>query len=88
LAHILGYFHLHRRRLVVQIDLQGGKYICKFSKKNRGDREHKVYWKVVKGDSHFATDPLFTINDGMLDKSDIGHRDWSCRRGGGKRREA
>lgn len=75
IAHLLGYFQLFRRKRLVRLQLQNGRHICSFDPKQAGDREHRVYWKVVKKDSHFNSDPLFTENDSDSDVSDVGHRD-------------
>ncbi len=78
IAHLLGCFHLHRRRRIVRLGLQCGKHVCTFGTKNAGDREHCLYWREVKSDSHFATDPLFTRNEKAQqpdDCSNVGHRD-------------
>ncbi len=78
LAHLLGHFQLFHARQIVQIELQGGRHLCSYRKKGRSDREHKFYWSVVRQDSHFASDPLFTDNNRPNDDdepSDVGHRD-------------
>ena len=74
LAHLLGYFHLFRKKKIVRLEIQNGKYLCLFDPKQRGDREHRFYWKVVKDDPHFISDPLFTVNNAEDDVSDVGHR--------------
>jgi hypothetical protein len=78
LAHLLGFFQLFARKRIVRLELAGGRYLCNFDPKTAGDREHRVYWKIVKRDSHFATDPLFTENKPAIDEfdqSDVSHRD-------------
>jgi hypothetical protein len=75
LAHLLGFFQLFSRRRIVRLDLHGGRYVCNFDPKTAGDREHRVYWRIVKRDPHFASDPFFSENDSMLDESDVAHRD-------------
>ena len=75
LAHVLGYFQLFRRKRIVRWELRGGKHLCSFNPRQSGDREHQFYWKVVKQDAHFASDPLFTGYDPENDASDVGHRD-------------
>lgn len=74
-AHLLGYFQLFRRKRLVRIQLENGRHICSFAPKVASDREHRVYWKVVKKDSHFNSDPLFTSNESDVDISDVSHRD-------------
>jgi hypothetical protein len=75
LAHLLGHFQLFRRKRIVHLDLQNGQLICAFDSKQAKDREHRLYWKLVKRDTHFRVDPLFTENEPDLDASDVGHRD-------------
>jgi hypothetical protein len=75
LAHLLGFFQLFTRKRVVHLRLQGTRYICSFDPKTAGDREHRVYWKIVKKDPHFLSDPFFTDNNSAVDQSDVAHRD-------------
>lgn len=75
LAHLFGYFQLFRRKQIVRLEVQDGKHFCSFDRKQGGDREHRFYWKVVKNNTLFNTDPLFTLNDAEDDASDVGHRD-------------
>jgi hypothetical protein len=75
LAHLLGFFQLFARKRIVRLELQAGSYVCRFDPKTAGDREHRVYWKIVKKDPHFASDPFFTDNNSSIDESDVGHRD-------------
>jgi hypothetical protein len=77
IAHILGHFQLFRAGQIVQRELSGSQLQCTYSRKNGGDREHRVYWKFVKANSLFASDPLFTENDSSQDPSDAGHRDFA-----------
>lgn len=75
IAHLLGFFQLFTRKRIVRLELQGGSYICSFDPKTAGDREHRVYWKIVKKNAHFAADPFFTENNSLIDESDVAHRD-------------
>lgn len=75
LAHVLGFFQLFGRRRIVQLQFQGGRCLCTFDPKKATDREHRLYWRIVKKDRHFAADPFFTDNDAIVDESDVGHRD-------------
>lgn len=75
LAHLLGFFQLFARKRIVRLELQAGAYVCRFDPKTAGDREHRVYWKIVKKDPHFASDPFFADNNSSMDESDVGHRD-------------
>lgn len=74
LAHLLGYFQLFRSKRIAQLVLEGGQCVCSFDKKNAGDAEHKLYWKVVKHNAAFAADGFFTLNDPGADDSDVRHR--------------
>lgn len=76
LAHILGHFMLFKKRRAVFLDLTGG-YSCTFSQKTSSDGEHHAYWRIVKLDSHFAGDPLFTTNDVRNPLSDASHRNFA-----------
>jgi hypothetical protein len=71
-SHLLGYFQLFRRKRIVR--LEKGRPMCLFSRKQGTDREHAFYWKVVKQDPYFATDPLFTENQDDSEASDAAHR--------------
>ena len=75
IAHLLGFFQLFGARRIVRLQVQGGRYICSFNPKKGGDREHKVYWQIVKQDPHFAADPFFTEYNPAIDESDVAHRD-------------
>jgi hypothetical protein len=75
IAHLLGFFQLFSRKRVVHLQIQGGHYLCSFDPKKAGDREHKLYWRIVKSDQHFAADPFFTEYNPALDESDVAHRD-------------
>jgi hypothetical protein len=75
LAHLLGYFLLFTRKRVVQLGHNPQGHFCSFTKKSADDREHKLYWKQVKGTIYFQDDPLFTENSTGTDVSDVRHRD-------------
>lgn len=74
LAHLLGYMLLFERKLVICATLERGAHHCHSTKKDGNAREHQFYWKVVKENACFATDPLFTRNADNLDISDSAHR--------------
>lgn len=74
LAHLLGYFLLYDRKLVICTSLDGGVHHCSAQKKDGTHGEHKFYWKVVKDYPCFSADPLFTKNPESTDVSDAGHR--------------
>jgi hypothetical protein len=73
-AHLLGHFQLFKKRKVIQLEISGQHYYCHVTKKNGGDREHKLCWQLVKKYSLFANDPFFTVNDDSQNQSDGGHR--------------
>lgn len=77
IAHLLGFFQLFKARRVVRLQWQGGRYVCSFTPKKTQDREHKLYWQVVKTDKHFASDPFFCSYNPGIDDSDVRHRDWA-----------
>lgn len=77
-AHLLGFFQLYHKKRNVKLELgKKGDSFCTFDRKLGSDREHKIYWKLVKSDPHFASEPLFTANnsDPSIDASDAGHRE-------------
>jgi len=77
-AHLLGYFQLYHKKRNVKMEIgKGGEYFCNFDKKLGADREHKIYWKLVKENPHFVSEPLFAFNnsDPSIDASDAGHRE-------------
>jgi hypothetical protein len=74
IGHLIGAFQLHKKKRIVQIDIEGGQHLCHIIKKNGGDREHRFYWKVVKEHATFSDDPLFTANLEDTNESDIAHR--------------
>ena len=76
-AHILGFFQLFKAKQTAQLDTSGNQFLCTYNPKKGGEREHKVYWKVVKASPLFATDDFFTENDSGRDASDAGHRDFA-----------
>lgn len=75
IAHLLGFFQLFSAKRIVHLQLQSGRYVCNFNPKKAGDREHRVYWQIVKSDPHFSSDPFFTEYNPALDESDVAHRD-------------
>lgn len=75
LAHILGHFQLFRLKKVVRLEFSGGMYHCVIEPKRARSREHLYYWRVVKEDPQFASDPLFTLNVHDGENSEVSHRD-------------
>ncbi len=77
ISHLLGYFQLHHRKRVVQLELNTGKLFCTYTIKGGSNREHVFYWKVVNQDPYFGTDPLFVLNNNSDPDipSDSGHRE-------------
>lgn len=81
LAHSLGYFQLHTKKVIVHLDLSTGGYHCDIVKKNGDSREHRLYWSLVRQNKYFANDPFFYENIDSVPppgttefKSDGGHR--------------
>jgi hypothetical protein len=74
IAHLLGFFSLHRKKAIAHLTLQGGALVCDFVGKGAGEREHKFYWKAVRNEPYFASDPLFPENDDHAVISDAAHR--------------
>jgi hypothetical protein len=77
MAHLLGFFQLFGRKRTVRLEIQGGRFVCSMSKSTVHDREHRFYWRVVKLNSLFASDPFFSQNDSATDQSDVAHRDYA-----------
>jgi len=76
LAHLLGYFQLHTQKKIVKLRFESGRYLCDYTKKTGGDREHTAYWRLVKRAPLFASDQWFTENTpGGNVPSDVAHRD-------------
>lgn len=74
IAHLLGYFQLFHSRRIVELRIEGGRFICNFRSKQGGGAEHKFYWKTVKHSERFESDGLFTENKADEDSSDVWHR--------------
>ncbi|MBN1505652.1 MAG: hypothetical protein JW955_02335 [Sedimentisphaerales bacterium] len=74
LAHLLGFFQLHSKKRIIQVEVKAGRYLCHICRKQRGDREHKFYWSIVKDHTRFAGDPFFTKNEEGQPRSDSAHR--------------
>ena len=76
IAHLLGYFQLYAQKKIVQLQIVGGRHVCSYRSKNRFDREHRMYWRIVKQESLFASDQLFTENARARSvPADVNHRD-------------
>jgi hypothetical protein len=73
-AHLLGHFQLFKKKRLIQLEIDGHNYYCHVSKKDGGDREHKLCWKIVKNYPLFARDPFFTKNEEVSSQSDGAHR--------------
>jgi hypothetical protein len=78
-AHLLGSFRLFTRGRMVRLQLTAGRYVCSYDPKK--GREHLVYWKIVKADQHFGTDPFFNQDNPEdvhhRDNPEVAHRDWA-----------
>ena len=75
LAHSLGFFHLFRAKRNVQVSMKNGRFEARFFQKGANDREHVIYWSVVRSCTIFADDPIFTDNKSDQGPSDSQHRD-------------
>jgi hypothetical protein len=73
-AHLFGIFHLHRKKRIVFLEKQANHFVFRIEKKNGGDREHKLYWKHVKGHPQLAADPFFYASQDDQPRSDGSHR--------------
>ena len=62
LAHLLGYFQLFHKKRVVQLKFDQDHCTCVFRRKNKRGGEHQLYWDLVKQNSAFIGDDLFTQN--------------------------
>src|ERR1043165_3287050 len=71
LAHVLGYFQLFRRRMLVHLKLECDHCICDFRRKQTRGGEHQLYWRLVKKTSTFEGDDLFTENEQDSETSDV-----------------
>jgi|GEM_PF-945601 len=78
-AHLLGYFQLYSIGKIIELQVGGKSYTCKIVSKNAKDREHKLYWKVVKSHNLFLNNPFFTKNEDAPKNSDRGRSDISHR---------
>jgi hypothetical protein len=67
LAHLLGYFQLHRCKRIARVEITGGHYWCHIERKNGNDREHKFYWRTVKSHPAFENNPFFAIEKSKKD---------------------
>ena len=75
-AHLLGYFQLFTRKKVVHLIIdKNGKFSCNISEKNKHNREHEFYWRIVKAGEPFKSDDLFTENLRAEGASDCRHRE-------------
>lgn len=76
-AHLLGHFQSFRIKKVAQLEFHGMRGKCSFSQKLGSDREHVIYWKIVKKQPFFSADPLFGNNVEESDSviSEVNHRD-------------
>ena len=79
-AHLLGYFYFFNGQKIVRLEPGSRGYTCSFAPKPTGTSsggEHQLYWALVKQDSTFTDDPLFTYNKQGKDESDSGHRNYA-----------
>jgi hypothetical protein len=72
LAHLIGYFQLYREKKIIYSDIE--KQVCEISAKNKEDKEHKYYWKIVATNNYFGKERLFNVDINQYDKLDNAHR--------------
>lgn len=77
LAHLFGLFHLHKMKRLIQVARQGKGWVLQISRKDAGDREHKLYWRYLHGHSELCGDPFFYANREDIPQSDSSHRNWA-----------
>lgn len=78
LAHLLGYYHLRKNRMTINLEPSVNGFTCKYSdSKGEESREHIFYWKKVKEHHRFISNELFTLNYDDGDVSDAGHRNFA-----------
>ena len=63
IAHVLGYFQLFRKKKLVQLKVDNGRYVCAFRKKAARSGEHQIYLRLVKRSTACEGDDIFTEND-------------------------
>jgi hypothetical protein len=73
-AHLFGLFHLHTAKRIIQIKRQGKGWVFEITRKNGGDREHKLYWKYLAEHKALRNDPFFYPNREDIPQSDGSHR--------------
>jgi hypothetical protein len=73
-AHLFGFFNLHRKKRIVQLDNAGGGLTLRFDKKSASHGEHKFYWRVVSQHPQLASDPFFYAFRDDIPDSDGAHR--------------
>jgi hypothetical protein len=63
-AHLLGFFLLYTKRELVELKLENGRFHCELTAKQTSDKEHKVYWNIVRSSQPFGADPF--INPSII----------------------
>lgn len=76
IAHLLGIYHLRKKKLIVTLQPSGAGFICEF-RGGRNTREHSFYWHRVKQDAYFNSNDLFAENEEDAELSDAGHRNFA-----------
>jgi len=75
LAHSMGIFKLFTQKVLVQVSVNKGQFVCAplvFGKGKGG--EHAFYWRVVKEHPYFRSNDLFRENSERDPRSDSAHR--------------
>ena len=73
-AHLFGLFHLHQDKRLIQLKRDGTGFVFEITRKNGGDREHKLYWKYLAEHKELKGDPFFYPNREDIPQSDGSHR--------------
>jgi hypothetical protein len=81
-AHLYGYFQVHSKRAIFELNLDNNNFSIHIINKKSDDGEHKLYWRLVHELPRFKNDPLFypnidsppTTNSSADYRSDSGHR--------------
>jgi hypothetical protein len=73
-AHLLGFFLLYTQRELVELKLSGGRFHCELTSKQTSDKEHKVYWNIVRSSATFGSDPFLNPEADKTCTAESSHR--------------
>jgi len=74
LAHLLGHFQLFKKKRLIELKWEKPRFVCAFRSKGAADAEHKLYWKILKQNTMFQGEGIFTENKPDAEDSDVRHR--------------